>query len=355
MLNYEGMKRPTDILSRVSRVSRVSVAVVSITLLIAGCSTGAGGESNDDTSSQELTKITVANNTRGLEFVAIEKGFFKDHGLEVKSISMPDISSIPALVGKQFDFGISTQNLVIAASAKGIDVVVTGGGNAETEEARNYGLVTLEKSGISKPSDLVGKTVGVPAPNGSIPLALKYWLKENNVQPDKVNLIQVSFANMKDQLEADRVDAVFEVSPFLEDLMSVPGTVNLGDPFLSVAPDQTTMGSITISDRAWAEANLDIVKRYQAAQMDAAKFIEENPEEANQITGKAAGLSADAIAKMTTLHYSAVTPLSDLENWLHAMQEISGFEGEVDLEGLIVQPLLDTDACFLPVWNIGNC
>jgi len=154
--------------------------------LIAAC----GGQ-------EETVKIRLAMdwypnaNHAGL-FVAQEKGYFADENLEVDFYTPVDPSTVNQTVGAgSDDFGINYQPDLLMARAQGVPVVSIA---ALVQHPLNS-VQTLKSSGITRPSELVGKKVGYPGIPLNEPL-LDTMLKADGVEGglEEVELVNVGFS-----------------------------------------------------------------------------------------------------------------------------------------------------------------
>lgn len=283
-------------------------------------------------------KMALAPSLASLpEYVALKKGFFEKQGLDVTIQSSADITNLPAALGKQFDFGVGLQNVLISAVANGLPLVAAGGGQVESPKAPNSAMIVNGDSGIKNASDLKGKRVGVATVNGSMALEALWWLHKSGVEPSDVHLVQVAFANMADQLKAKRVDAVMPLVPFVQSVLaSVPGSVNLGDPGLSVGKDGITQGSFLMADKSWAKNNADTVCSVEKAAVEAIDFIKSNPDETREILAGYSGISMDVLKDLNLGEFRAYETAEDLEQWLEVMKTVGGFTGNVNVADMVV-------------------
>ena len=177
-------------------------ALVVSALLVLGlvaCG-GSGGK--------EITRVRLAldwfpnANHAGL-FVALERGYFEDEGLEVTAYTPEDPASILQTVGTGADqFGINYQPDLLLARAVGVPVVSIAG---IVQRPLNSVLV-LKESGITRPRDLVGKKVGYPGIPTNEPL-LDTMLKHDGARGlEDVELVNVGF-NLGAALLGKQVDA----------------------------------------------------------------------------------------------------------------------------------------------------
>src|SRR5665647_1175426 len=66
-------------------------------------------------------------------WVAKDKGYFDEQGLDVSFIVVQNISLVPSTVGKQLDIAPATVVDLIKASAGGLNVVAVAGGHSDVE------------------------------------------------------------------------------------------------------------------------------------------------------------------------------------------------------------------------------
>src|ERR1700721_861833 len=91
-------------------------------------------------------------------FVAKEKGFYKDAGLDVTiKPGGPDVAPPQVIAGGGADAVVDWMPSALASREKGVALVNI----SQTFKHSGLGLVFRKDTGIKKPEDLKGKTVGV--------------------------------------------------------------------------------------------------------------------------------------------------------------------------------------------------
>lgn len=182
------------------------VALMAIALLVlAGCNETVG---NSDDDAVKVDEVTVAldwypwANHTGL-FLAENGAHYDDENLEVDIHVPANPQDVLQLVGTGQDtFGISYQTDVMLARAQGIPVLSI---MALVQHPLNS-VMTLESSGIERPSQLAGKRVGYPGiPSNEGMLAT--MLETDGVSIDDVELVNVGF-DLVPALIGERVDAI---------------------------------------------------------------------------------------------------------------------------------------------------
>jgi putative hydroxymethylpyrimidine transport system substrate-binding protein len=136
-------------------------------------------------------------------FLGQERGYFDGEGLRVDVYTPSDPTTVLQTVGAGKDtFGISYHTDVLLARAQGVPVVSV----AALVQHPLLAVMALKESGIARPRDLAGKTVGYPGiPSQEAFLAT--MLETDGAALDDISLINVSF-NLVPALISGEVDAV---------------------------------------------------------------------------------------------------------------------------------------------------
>jgi len=139
-------------------------------------------------------------------FVAQEKGFFKANGLEVKiERGQGSGDTVKRVELGTVDVGLADTGTLVVARSKGAKVKDV----AMIYSNSPNGIKTTKESGVTKPKDLEGRKVGVPAGDAQRVL----WpalAQANGVDMDKVSLVNIKPEAKAQSLAANRVDAVFD-------------------------------------------------------------------------------------------------------------------------------------------------
>ena len=163
--------------------------LVSLTLIVALAAACGGDEKAPDKIKLALDWYPNANHA-GL-YVAMEKGYFSEEDLEVEMYTPVDPSTVNQTVAAGADdFGINYQPDLLIARSRDVPVVSIVG---LVQHPLNS-VQALKSSGITRPRDLVGKTVGYPGiPTNE--LLLDTMLKHDGVAGglDEVELLNVGF------------------------------------------------------------------------------------------------------------------------------------------------------------------
>ncbi len=186
---------------------RPGAALAISLMLVATLFGGFAARQPSATAAQELTPVTVAldwypnANHAGL-YLALERGYFAEAGLDVDLYTPSDPTTVLQTVGAGRDtFGISYQTDVLLARAQEVPVVSV----AALVQRPLLGIMVPAESGIERPEDLAGTTIGYPGiPSQEAYLAT--MLAADGLTMDDVELVNIGY-ELVPALLAGRVDA----------------------------------------------------------------------------------------------------------------------------------------------------
>jgi sulfonate transport system substrate-binding protein len=123
---------------------------------------------------------------------------------------------VQGVLSNALDFGGGTSNSVLSAASKKSDLVAVGVYANGTEP---NALLATPKSGITSPSDLVGKKVAFEQ-GGTLEYLLLELLDKEEIDPGDVNMIPMRAVDMPGALTAGSVDAAIEYEPYVTQTVS---------------------------------------------------------------------------------------------------------------------------------------
>jgi putative hydroxymethylpyrimidine transport system substrate-binding protein len=268
--------------------SRMKKLLLLFLCLVLGLLTACGANNSTSTEANEemkdLKDVSIMldwypNAVHSFLYIAKEKGYFEDEGLNV-DIQFPANPTDPinlAAAGK-ITLGISYQPDVIIARAnqdvkiKSVSAIVRSPLNR---------VIFMEDSEIQSPKDLEGKTVGFPG----IPLnesLIQSMVKADGGNPEKVEMIDVGF-ELGSSIVSGKVDAV--IGAYINH--EVPVLAHEGyntrniNPTEYGVPGYYELVAVT-SDKTWEKERESIAAFWRAA-TKGYEFTAEHPDEALEI------------------------------------------------------------------------
>ncbi len=218
---------------------RIFAAFTAAAMLLAGCSGNANNGSANGSQEKELRELTVVldwypNALHAFLYQAEQAGYFAEEGLTVNLQAPAGTNDAISMVAAgKADIGLYYQQDVIQSRAdQNIPVKSIG---AVVQSPLNI-ILSLKEKNITKPEDLVGKTIGYAGTELSEAL-IHSIMKNNGASADDVNMIDVGFELMA-SMTTGQVDATigclvnhevpqmekegFEVNYFFPDDFGVP-------------------------------------------------------------------------------------------------------------------------------------
>lgn len=211
----------------------------------ASADTDAAAETSDGSEEPITLKVSFTTGMTGaVNSFAIEKGFYKDLGIEFEQVSRPDYNELLSLISRgEIDIADGDPSTFIPAIYNGVPAKMVGN---LWRYAGCYWLIA--NNDIKDFSDLKGKTIGSCAASGGLRLSVLKMLEANGISEDEVTLV----ANGKHQtayatLTSGEVDATIIHNPYAA-LAEAEGTGHILGRAWDYIPDYYT-GTIVASDR----------------------------------------------------------------------------------------------------------
>lgn len=288
------------------------ILIISLLLLLLT----ACGKTNEGAkdSSKKLQKVSLMldwypNAVHSLLYTALEKGYFKQQGLDV-NIQMPADTNDPLklVAAGKVDMAISYQPEVLVARGENIPVKSFA---ALVRHPLNQLMVPADSS-IKSPKDLAGKTVGYP----SIPLdeaIVGTMVKTDGGDPGKVKMVDVGW-DLIPAMAAKRTNGLIggyiNHEKLLLDKEGHPmRTLNPADYGVPDYYELVLVGS----DKELKEKP-EVFKKFMTAITKGQKFVTQHPEEGLSILLKHEDKSSPLDKGVETKSLQILLPLMDAKD-----------------------------------------
>ena len=316
---------------------RYALAVLLLALLaVAGCGDddGGGGEAAgpDRVRVQDTAGVPSAFLAYG-----VDQGFFEKRGLDVEvTPSQGGATVVPAVVAGDTDIAGSNLVSVLIAQGKDIPVTIVAPGTfVRNQRSQDFSaILAAGDSDIRSPADLEGKTLAVNTLKNVAELAAKASLAKQGVDVSKIELAEVDFPDMNGALTQGRVDAAFQIEPFVS-LAVKEGHRIIDRPYVGTKPG-LQIGCYFTSERYLSE-NEDIVERFQQGVADTAAAIADDPEGFRKFLPEAAEIPPPAAEQAVLPAWKAENDQASLDLTAELMERYGVVEEKPDTSDAVVE------------------
>jgi NitT/TauT family transport system substrate-binding protein len=316
--------------------------LVAVALLTAAC----GGSSSSGTGSGDSpTTVRLGyfpNVTHATALVGVESGVFKSalgpNSLELKTFNAGP-SAVEALFSGALDATYIGPNPAINAYAQ-------SGGDAIRiiSGATSGGASLVVKPGINTPADLKGKKLASPQRGGTQDVALRQWLKSNNLKADlegggEVSITPQENAQTLETFRAGQIDGAWVPEPWATRLVQEGGGKVLVDERTLWPGGQFVTTHLVVRTK-FLKDHPEAVRRLVEGQVQANDLVNSNPAEAQRLVNQAIttvtgrGISPAVLeASWKNLEFTNDPIAPSLTASADHAREV-GLLGKVDLKGI---------------------
>ncbi len=210
-------------------------------------------------------------------YVALEKGYYKDAGLDIKIVrGYGSSDAINKITTGQATFAFGDAGSLVIARGKGAQVKLV----AMIYGRSPFAIYSLPEAKIAGPKDLEGKTIAAPtfdAPRNMFPV----FAKLAGIDPTKVKWLTVDGGQKDPMLFAKRTDAITEFTPQIPILSKRAKDQNTGLTIMRWADYGFALYSngIMVSDEL-ITSKPQVVRGFVRATVKGLQYTFDHPDEA---------------------------------------------------------------------------
>jgi NitT/TauT family transport system substrate-binding protein len=290
------------------RSSGFGAVLLAVVLLTAAC--GGGDSPSPSGAGESPTTVRLGyfpNVTHATALVGVESGIFKTalgpNGLELKTFNAGP-AAVEGLFSGALDATYVGPNPAINAYAQ-------SGGDAIRiiSGATSGGAALVVKPGINTPADLKGKKLASPQRGGTQDVALRQWLKSNNLKADlegggEVSITPQENAQTLETFRAGQIDGAWVPEPWATRLVQEGGGKVLVDE-RSLWPGGKFVTTHLVVRTKFLKEHPEAVRRLIEGQVQANDMVNSNPAEAQRLVNQA----------ITTITGRGITPAVLEASW----------------------------------------
>ena len=286
---------------------------LAMVLGLSACS-GAAAQA-ENTENETITFVldwTPNTNHTGL-YVAIEKGYFAEAGLNVEVVQPPEGGSTVRVASGKAQFAVTAQDSIapglVGEDALPITTVAT------ILQHNTSGIVSRAGEGMDTPKGLEGHkyaTWDSPVEKATI----RQVMEADGGDFDKVELIPSTVTDEVSALQSKSVDAIWIFYGWAGIACNVAGLEIDYFDFADFDPVLDFYTPVIVAGNAWLEENPDTAKAFLAALSKGYEYAVENPREAADILMEAAPeLKSNTELVYQSQEYLSGEYISDAQRW----------------------------------------
>ncbi len=226
-------------------------------------------------------------------YIAAEKGYFKEQGIEIEFVTMFENDSVPLVGTNEMQFALVSAEQIIQARAQGLPVKYV----MKWWDKYPVAIVSKAELGIKSPADLKGRTVGLPGLYGASYIGWQALLNAEGLPQDTAQLESIGFTQAE-AIAAGQVDAAVVYANNEPVKLAAAGTqvnvIYVAD-YVPLASNGLATNEQTIKDHP------ELVRGMVAAALRGMADTIANPDEAVEISKKYVETlaTADAATQVT--------------------------------------------------------
>ncbi len=212
-------------------------------------------------------------------YVAQEKGYFKEQGLDVEFIMFKDgpVELQSALNG-EIDFAVLSTEPILIAYEKGLKSTIL------MATLKNKPFMLVSNKNIGTIEDLKGKKIAAGTPGSSPYAFICSILKKHGLDPKKdVDLINMDYGASLVALERGQIQATFLDSTRInqENISNINVLVDTADPktHKDIYGTDKYEASVVVASQAFLEKNKETTQKFSNAMLKAMKWQQESSDE----------------------------------------------------------------------------
>ena len=274
------------------RSSGFGAVLVASVLLTAACGASSPGAGSSSTTAGGNTNVRLgyfANLTHATALVGVESGIFKS-ALGADTLTLKTFSAGPAAVEALFSGSLDASYI---GPNPAINAHLQSGGDAIRiiSGATSGGASLVVRPGINSPADLKGKKLATPQRGGTQDVALRHWLKANNLKTDlegggDVSISPQENAQTLETFRAGQIDGGWVPEPWATRLVQEGGGKVLVDE-RSLWPDGRFVTTHLVVRTKFLKEHPDTVRRLLEGQVQANELVNASPSEAQRLANQA--------------------------------------------------------------------
>lgn len=272
-------------------------------------------------------------------FVAQERGFFREHGVEVELVAFANSNDmVNALIAGEIEVlpAVSTVPLMHLEAQHPGTIRLFSHSRMTPDNAMDSLVVTANSSIDGLPS-LAGRKIGV-FPGTSARNLLGVFLKERGVDPSGVRFVPLPPPTQLSSLESGAIDALFGYEPITTIATSARQARTLFGSVYCAILNPCPVGASAVS-REFERDYPDTAAHAIAALDDAVLWIRSHPREAKPLLDRVAKIPPEIVGLVTLVDVtlSSEVDVENLQDFIRVLQKAGELSAELDARTMVAR------------------
>lgn len=257
--------------------SIILICVLCLVIVMTGCAK----EEKDESGVKDVTLVldwTPNTNHTGF-YVALEKGYFEEKGLNVSIVQPPEDGAVSLVASGKAQFGVDFQDYIAPAFANENPLPVTA--VATLVQHNTSGIISLKDSGIDTPKGMSGKTYAT----WDLPVEkemIRSVVEKDGGDFESIEMIPSTITDVVTALKTD-IDAVWVFYGWDGIATEVKGLETDYFAFIDIIPEFDYYSPILIANNEYIANNEEVTKMFLEATAKGYEYAIENSKEAAEI------------------------------------------------------------------------
>ncbi|MFI3231418.1 MAG: ABC transporter substrate-binding protein, partial [bacterium] len=272
------------------KLFKLSILCVAFITSLTACSSSSHGDDSQtqtESNQESLKSVSflldwVPNTNHTGVYVALEKGFYSDIGIDLEVLNPPEESTTALVASNKADFGVSFQDTIATAINSNDDFPVVA--IASIIQHNTSGILSLKEAGIDSFKNLEGKTYA----SWSDPIeqaTIKQVMTNQGGDFSKLEIYPSVTTDATIAIQTN-VDAVWVYEAWDVMMAEMQGLEYNFIKFSDVEPMLDFYTPVIISSVSYLEENPQLAKDFLYATMQGYEYAIENPKESAEILHK---------------------------------------------------------------------
>ncbi len=248
--------------------------------------------------------VFAASKTGWLAWLAEEKGFFKEVGVDVKMVEVSSgVDAAAGLTDGRFHIATMSEFAFASLIFSHPNTQVFG----TVAALRNVFLIGRKDRGIEMPIDLKGKTIGLREKSIS-EFLLGRILDLHGLSISDIKIVNVAAPDLAQALKDGRVDAIVSWQPYADYAIDAVG----GEKFEMTVQGRQPYYFTLVGDGVLLRKRDEDIQKILKALIEASEWALENSIEAKAILSRKTGLELKLVEKLAKDHVMDVSLQQDM-------------------------------------------